>query len=129
VSPRARKEIVRPRLQSGVSIRPLNFTVRTQMQGSWTRRDKAASVVMGTFGTALLAWAVASVYTSPSYITLWLLGCALGTFSSAFSPQRLFRRFTFSMPDTRLPRGARICASLGGVCLMLALILWLARAG
>jgi len=31
VSPRALKDSVRPRLQSGASVRPLNFTVRSRM--------------------------------------------------------------------------------------------------
>jgi len=31
VSPRAREEIVRPRLQSGAGVRPLNFTVRSHL--------------------------------------------------------------------------------------------------
>jgi hypothetical protein len=31
VSPRVREEIVRPRLLSGVVVRPLNFTVRGQL--------------------------------------------------------------------------------------------------
>ena len=127
-APRALKDSVRPRRLSGASGRPLDFTVRAQMRGLSTRRDNIASLVMGIFGVLFFAWALASVESSPSYMTLWLLGSALGALSSALAPQRLFRRITSSAPDTRLPRGARICASLSALCLVLALVLWLARA-
>jgi hypothetical protein len=57
VSPRVREESVHPRLQSGASGRPLNFTVRAHLQrqtpgGNPTLDDASFRLgpISGTFG-------------------------------------------------------------------------------
>jgi hypothetical protein len=46
VSPRAREDSVRPRLQSGASARPVNFTVRSHFRGH-TRREEQGTSSLG----------------------------------------------------------------------------------
>jgi hypothetical protein len=78
VSPRAREDSVRPRLQSGASARPLNFTVRRRVP-DWIR-NSASSV--GVFVLTVIAW----IYGVP----YWRHTLFSSTFESHWSLDPLF---------------------------------------
>jgi hypothetical protein len=123
VSPRVLEESVHPRLQSGASVRPLNFTVRRTMH-AWARSSLffaagfwAAAVLTGAVGIYGFdyyerAWGRGA--SLQVYIWIATLGAVVALFPAAFG-------FRLGGGDELAP--GRILATVSGAALVL--VLWL----
>jgi hypothetical protein len=83
VSPRAREESVRPRLQSGDCMRPLNFTVRFHM--------KRSAIVVAILSISLVNSAQAKCIHHPEMrASVTIQGCVAATFGATNAKSALF---------------------------------------